>query len=75
MSKEFGVIFDGCRKEALALLMKIDSRRFNTVKKSTRQEGEPIKVRGMQELRGLAIDMKFESSGPRTREKGKTTGT
>ncbi|KAG5611512.1 hypothetical protein H5410_022793 [Solanum commersonii] len=47
LSKEFGVEFEGCRKEALALFKKIDSRRHSRNIKTERKTGESTKVKGI----------------------------
>jgi len=71
LSKEFGVEFEGCKKEALALFKKIDSRRHSRNIETERKTGESTKVKGIQELKGLMIDMKFQSKGTRNRGRGK----
>jgi len=71
LSKEFGVEFEGCRKEALALFKKIDKRRHSRNIETERKTGESTKVKGIQELKGLMIDMKFQSKGTRNRGRGK----
>lgn len=55
MTKEFGVIFNGCKKGALVLFMKIDCKRHITIKELTEQIGVHIKTRGVQELRGWPL--------------------
>lgn len=40
MSKEFGVVFEGCRKEALELFKKIDSNKHPITKEKERKWGK-----------------------------------
>ncbi|KAF3645972.1 hypothetical protein FXO38_19383 [Capsicum annuum] len=63
LSKEFGDVFRGSRKEALALFKKIDCRRKLNFKESETRVTETPKIKGLQELKGLAIDMKFQAMG------------
>lgn len=71
LSKEFGVEFEGCKKEVLALFKKIDRRRHSRNIESEWKTGESTKVKGIQELKGLMTDMKFQSKGTRNRGRGK----
>lgn len=69
LSKQFGINFQGCEKDALALFMKIDiCRQFKRQEENTIPMETP-KRKGNNELKSLVIDMKFKSIGARNRGK------
>lgn len=59
----FGVDFLGCEKEALALFMKIDSGRKPSKTGAEKAIATTPKFKGMHEVKGLVINMKFNESG------------
>lgn len=75
MSKVFGVQFEGCEKEALALFKKIDNRRQAAKAAAEKEKGVSNKIKGIQELKGLMTDLKFQNKGTKNRGRGKTLET
>ncbi|XP_019247268.1 PREDICTED: uncharacterized protein LOC109226839 [Nicotiana attenuata] len=70
LSNKFGVDFQGCEKEALALFIKIDSqRKIHRAEPITTTPSTP-RWKGTQELKGLVnFDVKFKSLGDKSRGK------
>lgn len=68
MSKEFGVEFKGCEKEAFQLFMKIDGKRGNAME-STSSIMETVipKKKQSKEVRNLDMESNFKSNGTRSR--------
>lgn len=63
LSNQFGMDFLGCEKEALALFMKIDSGRKPSKTGAEKAIATTPKFKGMHEVKGLVINMKFNESG------------
>lgn len=60
----------GCEKEALALFMKIDSRRKQSKQETEMAIVETPKFKGMHEIKGLFFNLKFKESGSACRNRG-----
>lgn len=71
MSKEFGVEFEGSRKEALVLFKKISKK--HPITQEAEKKSETPRIRGLQEVKGLALDMNFQSEGTRNKGRGIST--
>lgn len=67
LSKEFGVDFSGCEREAMELFMKIDSRRQSSRGKTATQSYQTPKRKGVKELKALELGSNFKSNGTRSR--------
>lgn len=71
LSKEFGLDFKGCEKEALELFMKIDRKRQINREGSSSLLPDTPKKKISKELKSLDIGSNFKSNG--TRSKGGIT--
>ena len=68
LSKEFGMEFEGCEKEAFQLFMQIDGKRRNTMESSSlTMEAATPKKKESKEVRNLDFGSKFKSNGTRRR--------
>lgn len=65
LSKQFGVEFQECEKETLAIFMKIDRCRQNKRQQAEVSNMEIPKRKCNNELKGLISGMKFKSTGAR----------
>lgn len=67
LSKQFGVDFEGCKDEALSLLMRIDSRRQKKKRDCSAGSAPDLKSKGQKQLTGLISSIKYKDGQPRSR--------
>lgn len=75
LNKEFGVLLNGCHKEAEALFMKLDQRRGLEKTLAITVEPNNNNQQVLKEVRNLLCEIRYKDGDPRSESRGRTTTT